>query len=116
VPFLAPVLGNHAILAGCVCANLLARGGLVGPVRRGFLGSNASHGTENLVHTSHCTRLSSLYSPFLEGGNRENKKKSAWVLISRRGFACRVDIALPRLCGFVPVGSVHALTRGKAIA
>ena len=25
VPFLGPVLGSHAILAGCVCANLLAR-------------------------------------------------------------------------------------------
>lgn len=25
----------------------------VGPVRRGFLGSNASRGAENLAHTSH---------------------------------------------------------------
>lgn len=77
VRFLGPVLGNLAILAGCVCANLLARAvalGLLDLFVGGFLEVTRPAAPTTVPIRVTRTLLFSLYSPFLEG-EITNKKK-----------------------------------------
>ena len=118
VRFLGPVLGNLAILAGCVCANLLARAVALGALLDLFVGGFLEVTRPAAPTRVTRTRLFSALLPISRGGKLYYEKKEGRcvrvdleVQICLHLQTCRVEIALPRLCGlFVPVGSVCVLT------